>query len=301
MKTIKLSGLLCGSMILLAACNNGKHKWDASGVFEATEVMVSAEANGKIMEFTINEGDRVVAGEQLGLIDTTLLFLQKKQLESSRYGTLSNTQDVAKQIASLNEQIAWQEKELIRFQKLFKENAGNQKNIDDIENNLKVLRKELVARKSSLGNSNKSISEQGAAIENNIKLLTEQIKRALISSPINGVILTKYAEQGEFAATGKVLFSVADLDNIYLRAYITADQLSKIKLGDKVKVYSDYENNNYKEYEGTVSWISNQSEFTPKTIQTRNERANLVYATKIRIKNDGLVKIGMYGEISLSK
>lgn len=298
MNTIKLSGIIYGAMIIFAACSNGKHTWDASGVFEATEVMVSAEANGKIMEFTINEGDHVTLGQQLGIIDTTLLFLQKKQLESSRYGTLSNTQDITKQIASLNEQIAWQEKELARYQKLFKENAGTQKNIDDIANNLKVLRKELEARKSSLGNSNKSISEQGAAIENNIKLLEEQIKRAVISSPINGVVLTKYAENGEFTSTGKVLFSVADIDNIYLRAYITADQLSKIKLGDKVKVYSDYESDEYKEYEGVVSWISDQSEFTPKTIQTRNERANLVYATKIRINNDGLVKIGMYGEIA---
>lgn len=296
MNRITSSAIICTTLILITACG-GKHKWDATGVFEATEVVVSAEANGRITGFNIHEGETVTAGEALGVIDTTLLYLQKRQLEASRYGTLSNTQDITKQIASLQEQITWQKGELARFSKLYKENAANRKDIEDIENNIKVLEKEKTARISSLGNNNKSISKQGEAIENNIKLLDEQIKRAVITSPINGTILTKYAEPGEFASTGRPLFSVAGLEDIYLRAYITADQLSRLKIGDKVKVFSDYENDEYKEYEGIISWISEKSEFTPKTIQTRNERANLVYAVKIRVKNDGLIKIGMYGEV----
>ncbi len=296
MNRIKIPVIICGALFILAGCGH-KHEWDATGVFEATEITVSAEANGKISGFDINEGENVFSGEHLGIIDTTLLHLQKKQLQAAMLGTLSNTQDITKQIASLKEQIIWQKEELSRFSKLYGENAAPRKNIDDIENNIKVLEKELEARVSSLGKSNKSISGQGEAIQNNIKLLEEEIKRAVISSPIDGVVLNKYAQPGEFAITGKPLFSVADIDNLFLRAYITADRLSTVMIGDKVKVFSDYQNDSYKEYEGVISWISDKSEFTPKNIQTRNERASLVYAVKIRVKNDGLIKIGMYGEV----
>lgn len=298
MNISKLKKILgCSTLILLAASCSKQNKWDATGVFEATEVTVSAEGNGKITGFALNEGDLVTAGETLGVIDTTLLYLQKRQLQSTLSGTLSNTQDVEKQIASLREQIAWQNSELTRFEQLFRSNAATQKNLDDLRNNIKVLEKELAARISSLSKGNKSISGQGDAIENNIRLLEEQIKRAIITAPVTGTVLNKYAEPGEFTAPGKPLFSVADLENIFLRAYVTADQLSKLKVGDKVKIFSDYDTREYKEYEGTISWISDKSEFTPKTIQTRNERANLVYAMKIRVKNDGLLKIGMYGEV----
>lgn len=298
MNTIKFPIAVLFSTLLLTSVSCSKqNKWDATGVFEATEITVSAEGNGKISGFTLQEGDPVTAGQVVGVIDTTLLHLQKKQIQASLSGTLSNTQDVNKQIASLQEQIAWQKSERTRFEQLYKANAATRKNLDDIENNIKVLEKELAARISSLSKGNKSISGQGEALENNIRLLQEQIERAIITCPVNGTVLNKYAEPGEFTTTGKPLFSVADLDQIFLRAYLTADQLSRLKIGDKVKVFSDYQTNDYKEYEGIISWISAKSEFTPKTIQTRNERANLVYAVKIRVKNDGLIKIGMYGEV----
>lgn len=283
----------------LIACGTKEVKWDATGVFEATEVVVSAEGNGNLVEFNITEGQTVDPREIIGHIDTVQLHLKRLQLLSQNRGTLSRRQDIAKQIAATEEQIRWQKSEKERFAKLLSLNAATAKQVDDIANQIMVLEKQLVAQRSTLENSNRSITDESSAIEIQVAQIEDQLLKCRVVSPIRGTVLVKYAEQGEYAQTGKPLFEVADMDDIFLRAYITADQLTRMQLGQSVKVYSDFGATEQREYDGTVTWISSRSEFTPKTIQTRDERANLVYAVKIAVHNDGYLKIGMYGQMVL--
>ena len=264
--------LLAATLFSLSSCGNKKGDYDASGTFEATEVIVSSEANGKIMQFNIEEGQLLKADEEVGCIDTLQLYLKKMQLLASGKAIASKSTDINKQIAATKEQIGKAEYERKRTENLLKENAATQKQIDDIDSQIAVL-------------------------EIQVAQLDDQLRKCHITSPICGTVLAKYAEAGELATQGKPLFKVADVQHLFLRAYITADQLSQLKLGDKVKVFSDLGEDDRREYEGTITWISDKSEFTPKTIQTRDERANLVYATKIAVKNDGYIKIGMYGEM----
>ena len=281
----------------LAACNGGKNTYDASGVFETTEVTVSAEGNGKIEWFKIEEGDKVHAGDTLGCIDTTQLHLTKVQLESNMKAVGSGKYDVTKQIASLKQQMAKQNRELERFTKLAAAGASGQKTVDDIEAQISVLEKQIAAQEEILQNANSGISGQTTALEAQILMIEDRIRKCVITSPLDGIILSKYAEAGELAGQGRALFKVADTENIKIRAYVTADQLTELKLGQEMKVYADLGKKGRKEYAGKLIWISDQAEFTPKTIQTRDERANLVYAVKIGVKNDGLIKLGMYGEV----
>lgn len=281
----------------LAACNGGKSAYDASGVFETTEVTVSAEGNGKIEWFKIEEGDKVNAGDTLGCIDTTQLHLTKVQLESNMKAVGSGKYDVTKQIASLKQQLAKQNRELERFTKLAAAGASGQKTVDDIEAQISVLEKQISAQEEILQNANSGISGQTTALEAQILMIEDRIRKCVITSPLDGIILSKYAEAGELAGQGRALFKVADTENIKIRAYVTADQLTELKLGQEMKVYADLGKKGRKEYAGKLIWISDQAEFTPKTIQTRDERANLVYAVKIGVKNDGLIKLGMYGEV----
>ncbi len=281
----------------LAACNGGKNTYDASGVFETTEVTVSAEGNGKIEWFKIEEGDKVNAGDTLGCIDTTQLHLTKVQLESNMKAIGSGKYDVTKQIASLKQQMSKQNRELERFTKLAAAGASGQKTVDDIEAQISVLEKQIAAQEEILQNANSGISGQTTALEAQILMIEDRIRKCVITSPLNGIILSKYAEAGELAGQGRALFKVADTENIKIRAYVTADQLTELKLGQEMKVYADLGKKGRKEYAGKLIWISDQAEFTPKTIQTRDERANLVYAVKIGVKNDGLIKLGMYGEV----
>ncbi len=281
----------------LAACNGGKSTYDASGVFETTEVTVSAEGNGKIEWFKIEEGDKVNAGDTLGCLDTTQLHLTKVQLESNMKAVKSGKYDVNKQIASLQQQMTKQNRELERFTKLAAAGASGQKTVDDIEAQISVLEKQIEAQEEILQNANSGISGQTTALEAQISMIEDRIRKCVITSPLNGIILSKYAEPGELAGQGRALFKVADTDNIKIRAYVTADQLTELKLGQEMKVYADLGKKGRKEYEGKLVWIAEQAEFTPKTIQTRDERANLVYAVKIAVKNDGLIKLGMYGEV----
>lgn len=283
----------------LIACGTKEVKWDATGVFEATEVVVSAEGNGNLVEFNITEGQTVDPSEIIGHIDTVQLHLKRLQLLSQNRGTLSRRQDIAKQIAATEEQIRWQKSEKERFTKLLSLNAATAKQVDDIANQIMVLEKQLVAQRSTLENSNRSITDESSAIEIQVAQIEDQLLKCRVMSPIRGTVLVKYAEQGEYAQTGKPLFEVVDMDDIFLRAYITADQLTRMQLGQSVKVYSDFGATEQREYDGTVTWISSRSEFTPKTIQTRDERANLVYAVKIAVHNDGYLKIGMYGQMVL--
>ena len=219
------------------------------------------------------------------------------QLLASGKAIASKSTDINKQIAATKEQIGKAEYERKRTENLLKENAATQKQIDDIDSQIAVLKKQLEAQISTLQRGNASITEESSAYEIQVAQLDDQLRKCHITSPICGTVLAKYAEAGELATQGKPLFKVADVQHLFLRAYITADQLSQLKLGDKVKVFSDLGKDDRREYEGTITWISDKSEFTPKTIQTRDERANLVYATKIAVKNDGYIKIGMYGEM----
>ena len=296
MKKIYQYGLLT-SMMILCACGNNNNDMDASGTFESTEIIVSAEANGKIEQLNIEEGSLVNASQKLGYIDTIQLFLQKEQLLRNIRSVESNRPDINKQIAATRQQIATARIEKRRVENLLRSNAANEKQLDDINGQIAVLEKQLKAQESTLQKNSNSITEQSSAIEIQVAQIEDQLKKCIITSPINGTVLAKYAEAGELASTGKPLFKVADIEHMFLRAYISSVQLSQIKVGQKVTVISDYGDGKRKEYPGTVTWISSQSEFTPKTILTKDERANLVYAVKISVKNDGYIKIGMYGEV----
>ena len=290
---------IIGTALILSACTNKNAQYDASGVFEATELMVSARANGELAAFNVEEGQKVDANAQLGYIDTTQLYLKKMQLLASITAVESRQYNVVRQVAALREQIATQKTELNRFEKLVEANAATQKQVDDISAQIAVLEKQLAAQTETLENNNRSISGERQGLLMQIAQLDDQIKRSVIASPISGTVLSKYAEQGELAAQGRALFKVADIANMKLRVYITADQLTTLKIGQQVKVYADCGKSDRTEYAGTVIWISDKAEFTPKTIQTRDERANLVYAVKIAVKNDGYIKRGMYGEIKI--
>lgn len=292
--------LVIATALILSACENGNGTYDASGVFEATEVIVSAKGTGELMQFDIQEGQQVEANKQVGYIDTTQLYLKKVQLLANMKAVESRHYNVSKQIASIQQQIVTQKTEQNRYENLVKSNAANQKQLDDINAQIALLEKQLAAQTETLENSNKSVTGESLGLEAQVAQIEDQIKKCIITSPINGTVLSKYAEQGELAAQGRTLFKVADIANMNLRVYITADQLTALKIGQQVKVYADQGKSDRKEYQGTIIWISDKAEFTPKTIQTRDERANLVYAVKVAVKNDGLIKKGMYGEIKIN-
>ncbi|KAA6300388.1 MAG: hypothetical protein EZS26_003472 [Candidatus Ordinivivax streblomastigis] len=283
---------------LLSACGNNNGAYDASGIFEATEIIVSAKETGEILGFNVHEGDAVTPDLSLGVIDTTQLFLKKKQLEASQGAIRARMSNIPKQIASLQEQISTQRQEQKRFENLVSRNAANQKQLDDIHAQIVFLEKQLSAQMETLSSANSGILYEIASLDAQIDQLNDHIGNSIIKSPTKGVILAKYAERGELAVQGKALFKVADMENVFLRAYIIADQLTQLKTGRHVKVYSDKGKADREEHDGILTWISDKAEFTPKTIQTRNERANLVYAVKIRINNDGLIKMGMYGDVT---
>lgn len=299
MKSRNLLGL-CSLLALFSACGNGAPKYDATGTFETTEVLVSAEASGRLLYFDIEEGMLLKAGEEVGVVDTVQLYLTKLQLEASIKSVEEQRPDILKQVAATKEQISAAQRERNRVANLLKVGAANQKQLDDAEDQLEVLRKQLVAQNSTLSNSHQSLTWQSSSVGIQVAQVEDQLKKCHITSPITGTVLAKYAEAGELTAMGTPLFKVADTEQMYLRAYITSEQLSQVKLGQKVTVFSDYGTDEHKQYPGVVTWISDTSEFTPKTILTKNERANLVYAVKIAVHNDGLLKIGMYGGVEFS-
>lgn len=289
--------ILATGLVVLASCGNKDVDYDASGVFETTEVLVSARGTGEIVSLNIEEGQQVKANEELGRLDVTQLELKKDQLKSGKTAATSRKLNTQQQVASISQQIQNLQREKVRFQALLKDGAATQKQVDDIGYQIAVLQKQLSAVNEQVSTANTSIDGQSAGFDAQIGQVDDMLRQAVITSPIDGVILSKYAEQGEFAAPGRALFKVADVSQMRLRAYITADLLTNVKIGQKVKVYADQGDKGRKEYEGTVSWISSEAEFTPKTIQTRNERSNLVYAVKIDVKNDGIIKRGMYGDV----
>jgi len=299
--TIKVTYLpIVLAVILFSACNNKNKEFDASGVFETTEIIVSAKGSGEILQLNIEEGQQVAAQQVVGLIDTTQLYLKKVQLQASMKAMSSRRVNVTSQIAVLKQQLETAKMEQKRFAKLVSESAANQKQLDDINAQVATLEKQIAAQTETLNNSNNTIGDEQQVILAQIAQIDDQIKNSIIKSPIKGTVLEKFAEAGELAAQGRPLFKVADIDRMFLRAYISASQLTELKIGQKVKVFSDLGEKGRKEYEGTVSWISDKAEFTPKTIQTRDVRANLVYAVKIAVKNDGYIKKGMYGELKIN-
>lgn len=293
----KITTICLAAVLMASACTSNDKEYDATGTFEATEVTVSAEQNGKLLKFNLTEGSKLSAGQPVGIIDTVQLFLKAKQLGATRQVYASQRPDMEKQIAALRQQLAKAEQEQARFEGLVREGAANRKQLDDAESTVRVLRKQLQAQISTLDNSTRSLNSQMTTADIQRFEVLDQLSKCRISSPISGTVLEKYTEQGEFATVGKPLFKIADTDNMFMRAYVTTAQLQKIKVGQRVTVMSDYGNGNRKSYQGTVTWISDRSEFTPKTILTDDERADLVYAVKIAVKNDGYLKIGMYGEV----
>lgn len=291
--------VLLAALLACAACTGNDNDFDATGTFEATEVTVSAETTGRILLFDATEGQLVSAGETLGEIDSLQLYLKKLQLLQSAASVRSGRPDINKQVASLKEQIAKQKNEKKRVENLLKADAATQKQLDDVVSAIAVLESQLAATESSLRNSVAGIDAQSSALDIQVAQVDDQLAKCHITSPISGTVLSKYAQAGELAVAGKPLFKVADTQHMYLRAYFTLGQLKDVKIGQTVGVKADFGGNNQREYTGKVVWIAEKSEFTPKSIQTRSDRENLVYAVRIAIENDGYVKIGMYGEVKL--
>ncbi|MGB9702466.1 MAG: HlyD family secretion protein [Candidatus Kapaibacteriota bacterium] len=284
-------------ILTLISCSNNQNQPDAYGNFEATEIIVSSEATGKIINFVIDEGQNILKNQNICLIDTFQLYLQKEQVEASIYAITSKVRDVQVEINVLTEKKNALLKDKNRIEKLFKDSAATQKQLDDIESQLEILDKQEIATRRGLNITNNGLLAEIKPLQVKLKQLEDQIEKCKVKSPINGVVLNKFAEQGEFATIGKPLVKIANLDTLVLRAYVTEVQLPEIKLGQKVYVYIDTKNNSLKKFEGIITFISSEAEFTPKIIQTKEERVNLVYAVKINVQNDGTLKIGMPAEV----
>ena len=289
--------VLAGAALIMAACGGSEKDYDATGTFEATETTVFAEQSGALLSFDVNEGDMIEAARQVGLIDTTQTWLKIQQLGATKEVYQSQKPDMERQIAATRQQLAKARQDEQRYRELVADGAVPSKMFDDASNQVKVLQRQLDAQISSLSTNTRALDKQTAAADVQIDQLRDMLRKCHVVTPTKGTVLEKYVERGEFVGVGKPLFKIADTQDMYMRAYVTSAQLQDIKLGQKVKVFADYGDNQRKEYAGTVSWISSRSEFTPKTILTDDERADLVYAVKIAIKNDGFVKIGMYGEV----
>ena len=290
--------ILFAGASLLASCSS-KPDYDATGIFEATTVTVSAETTGTILSISAEEGDSVTADSRIALIDTTTLSLQRLQIMTEQQATESSSPDITAQVASLRTQIGHWQNETDRQERLLADGATTRKQLDDARTQLRTLRDQLSAQLSTLGKNRSSISDNAIALQYRREQVEDQINRSKIISPINGTVLIKYAEPGEFATPGKPLLKLADLNDIYLRSYFTASQLADLKIGQKVTVVADFGADERYDYPGTITWIAEESEFTPKSIQTNDSRANLVYAVKIAVKNDGRLKLGQYGEVRL--
>lgn len=291
------SFVICPLSILLSSCKGNENEYDASGTFEATETIVSAEATGIIKAFNITEGDTLKAGQRVGYIDSIQLYLQKEQLQAQIRALLSKKPHTSIQTAALQSQLKQAQHEQNRIANLLKADAATPKQLDDANAQVAILQKQIEAQQSSLNITNSSLDKETLPLAIQVKELNDQLAKCNIINPVNGTVLTKYAEANEMTAMGKPLYTIADLSTIILRAYITGDQFTSLKLNQQVQVLADDKAGKTKEYAGIVEWISDKAEFTPKTIQTKDERANLVYAIKIRVKNDGTLKIGMYGEV----
>jgi len=295
--TMKKLMILAAGLVVLAGCGEKEKEFDATGTFEATEVTVSAEQSGTLLRFALEEGDDIEAGREVGLIDTMQLWLKLQQADATKAVYQSQKPDMEKQIAATRQQLEKAKTEQQRYRELVGDGAAPSKMLDDATNQVKVLQRQLDAQVSSLNTQLSTLDSQLSTVDVQKSQLADQLQKCHIVAPQSGTVLEKYAEQGEFVAPGKPLFKVGDIENMYMRAYVTSAQLQQVKVGQRVKVFADFGDKQRREYEGTINWISSRSEFTPKTILTDDERADLVYAVKIAVKNDGYIKIGMYGEV----
>lgn len=282
----------------LQSCNTNEFKHDASGIFEATEIIVSAQVSGEIKELNITEGDELGNNQWLGYVDTTQLYLQKMMLQATTQAVSARRSDISLQIAATKNQIVNAQKDKSRIENMFADGAATQKQVDDVRTSLRVLENQLSAQINTLSTSNNSIDKESAAHEIQVAQIEDQLLKSRIINPISGTVLTKYAEAHEYAMPSKPLYKIADLKHLKLKAYVVSNQLSEIRLGQSVQVYINDLDGNQRTYKGTISWIADKAEFTPKTIQTKDERQNLVYAIKVVVDNvDGGIKIGMYGDV----
>ena len=286
-------------LILLNSCGPSGMSSDAAGTFEADEITVSSEATGKIEWLDLTEGQQLQAGQAVGQIDTVQLFLQKQQLEESIMSLEGSMPDIDRQTSAMRSRLKQQLREKDRIERLLEDDAATPKDLEDILSAIEVLEGQIEAQESGLGNTIASLEGQIASARNRILQIEDQLSKCRIASPVDGTVLARYAHAGELAVSGKPLFRVADTRTMTLRAYFCLWQLKDVRIGQRVKVIADFGGDNTREYEGTVSWISDKSEFSPKSIQTKDERENLVYAVKISVGNDGYLKIGMYGEVIL--
>ncbi len=284
-----------------ASCSNGNHEFDAQGNFEAIEVIVSAESNGKIINLPISEGDVVEEGHRIGLIDTVQLDLKRIQLIATIKALEAKVPDIAAQINVLKEQLKTAQHEQHRTKRLVETQSATQKQLDDQTAQVALIERQITATTAQLGTQARGILAEIEPLKAQIAQIDDQIDRCKISAPISGTILTKFVEQGEVTANGKPLFKLANLKQINLKAYLSGAQLSALKIGQQVTVYTDKPEGAYNQYSGRVIWISDKAEFTPKVIQTKEERSNLVYAFKVVVENDGSIKIGMPGEVKFKE
>ncbi|MFZ4589599.1 MAG: HlyD family secretion protein [Ignavibacteria bacterium] len=281
------------SVIIFSGCSNDKQKSDAYGNFEATETIVSSESSGKLYELNVEEGQVIEANKVVGYIDTAQLYLKKLQLAQQKNTTRTKFKNVSSQISVLQEQKRVAIRERDRVERLLKDNAATGKQLDDLNGNIDVINKQI----SSIDIQNFTTNEELKGYDVQIQQVVDQLQKSNITNPVKGTVIIKFAEQGEIVSFGKPLYKIADISVMELRVYVSGAQLPEIKLGQKVKVLIDDGKSNYKTLEGEISWISSKAEFTPKIIQTKEERVNLVYAVKVRVSNDGSLKIGMPGEI----
>ena len=293
---LAVAGLVASGGVLSSCAAKSATSW-ASGTFESREIIVSSEATGKILRLDAAEGYSLVRDQLVGEIDSVQSVLKRDQLKAGKKALQSRRPDVAVQIATLEQQVSTAKSEQLRVGNLLKAGAANQQQLDDANAQLALLERQLAAQRSTLSGSDRALVDEIASLDIQIAQIDDLLAKCRILSPIDGTVLVSYAEQGELATVGRALFKIADLGSMYLRAYVVASQLTTLKLGQKVRVFSDFGGEGDREYAGTISWIADKAEFTPKAVQTRDERANLVYAVKVAVKNDGYLKIGMYGRL----
>jgi HlyD family secretion protein len=296
----KLSLIAITATVILSSCKNSESDYDAAGAFESVETIVSTEASGTIKEFKIEEGQTLMPGQLIGYVDSTQLYLRKQQLKAQVSSTTSQTPNIPIQIAALQSQLADAEKNQARMNTLMKQDAATQQQVDNANTQVEMFKNQIEAQKSSLGITSVTIEKNVAPLQKQIDQINDQIEKCKIINPIHGTVLTKYSQAYEVVMPGKALYKIAETDTLILRAYVTGSELSQVKLRQQVKVRVDKGAKQYGEYTGIVYWISDKSEFTPKTIPTKEERADLVYAIKVRVVNDGFLKIGMYGEVKFN-
>ena len=298
---MKLVIRIAAAAVLLTtvACHEREREFDACGQVDATEVVVSAENSGKIMWLNVDEGDRLEKGELVGYLDTVPTFWQKRELEERKEGAKTKVVDIERQLRAQYANLENLKTDYERYRTLLSKDAGTQKQVDDLAAQIKIAESDIAAQRQTYEKNNGNIRKEMDVYDVQVAQKADLLKKCYVTSPINGTVLTKYAEEGETVTSGKSLFKIANLDDVFVRAYFSTKQLSDIKLGDKVKVVAEDGTDNPRTYEGVIRWISDEAEFTPKNIQTKDEQADLVYATKVAVKNDGFLRIGMYAYVLL--